>query len=151
MTAVPTETAAPTATPTSLPPPPTPTITPTPTPDADSPSLGLIATDYQIGISPGRPGIGHNMEAYLWYPQTKAGSLSNVAIGAVPMPGGYRIEFAIPWSVFGITPAKGQVFGFAVSVSDNDNPSQNVQQTIISNAPKRALTNPTTWGLLTLK
>jgi len=118
---------------------------------ADSPSLGLIATDYQIGISPGRPGIGHNMEAYLWYPQTKAGSLSNVAIGAVPMTGGYRIEFAIPWSVFGITPAKGQVFGFAVSVSDNDNPSQNVQQTIISNAPKRALTDPTTWGLLTLK
>jgi hypothetical protein len=120
-------------------------------PDADSPSLGLTATDYQIGISPGRPGIGHNMEAYLWYPQTKAGSLSNVAIGAVPMTGGYRIEFTIPWSVFGITPAKGQVFGFAVSVSDNDNPSQNVQQTIISNAPKRALTDPTTWGLLTLK
>jgi hypothetical protein len=120
-------------------------------PSADSSLLGLTAVDYQIGISPGRPGIGQNMEAYLWYPQAKAGSLNNVAIGAVPMTDGYRIEFAIPWSVFGITPIKGQVFGFAVSVSDNDNKSQDIQQTLISSAPDRMLTDPTTWGLLTLK
>jgi len=120
-------------------------------PNADNPDLGLTAADYQIGISPGRPGIGQNMEAYLWYPQDKAGSLGNVAIGAVPMADGYRIEFAIPWSVFGITPAKGQVLGFAASVSDNDNKTQDVQQTVISSVPDRVLTDPTTWGLLTLK
>jgi len=120
-------------------------------PNADSSSLGLTAADYQIGISSGRPSIGQNMEAYLWYPQAKAGSLSNVAIGAVPMTGGYRIEFAIPWSVFGISPVKGQVLGFAVSVSDNDNQNQDVQQTLISSVPYRVLTDPTTWGLLTLK
>jgi len=120
-------------------------------PNADSSSLGLTAADYQIGISPGRPGIGQNLEAYLWYPQAKAGSLSNVAIGAVPMTNGYRIEFAIPWSVFGISPAKGQVFGFSVSASDNDNQTQDVQQTLISSASHRVLTDPTTWGLLTLK
>jgi hypothetical protein len=120
-------------------------------PNADSSTLGLTAVDYQIGISPGKPGIGQNMEAYLWYPQTKAGSLSNVAIGAVPMAGGYRIEVAIPWSVFGISPVKGQMLGFAVSVSDNDNKTQDVQQTLISSAPHRVLTDPTTWGLLTLK
>jgi hypothetical protein len=120
-------------------------------PNADSASLGLTAADYQIGISPGRPSIGQNMEAYLWYPQAKAGSLSNVAIGAVPMTGGYRIEFAIPWSVFGISPVKGQVLSFAVSVSDNDNKTQDVQQTLISSVPHRVLTDPTTWGLLTLK
>jgi hypothetical protein len=120
-------------------------------PNADSSTLGLTAYDYQIGISPGRPGIGENMEAYLWYPQTKAGSLSNVAIGAVPMAGGYRIEAAIPWSVFGISPVKGQELGFAVSVSDNDNKTQDVQQTLISSAPHRDLFDPTTWGLLTLK
>jgi hypothetical protein len=120
-------------------------------PNSDSSSLGLTAADYQIGISPGRPDVGQNMEAYLWYPRAKAGSLSNVAIGAVPMADGYRIEFAIPWSVFGITPVKGQVLGFAVSVSDNDNSSQDVQQTLISSAPHRDLTDPTTWGLLTLR
>ena len=120
-------------------------------PNADSSSLGLTAADYQIGISPGRPSIGQNMEAYLWYPQAKAGSLSNVAIGAVTMNGGYRIEFAIPWSVFGISPVKGQVLGFTVSVSDNDNKTQDVQQTLISSAPHRELNDPTTWGLVTLK
>ncbi len=120
-------------------------------PDADSPKLGLTANDYQIGISPGRPNVGQNMEAYLWYPEDKAGSLSNVTIGAVTMEDGYRIEFAIPWSVFGFTPVKGQVLGFAVSVSDNDNKTENVQQTLISSAPHRDLTDPTTWGLLTLK
>ena len=120
-------------------------------PNADSPTQGLTAADYQIGISPGRPSIGQNMEAYLWYPQAKAGSLSNVVIGAVPMTDGYRIEFAIPWSVFGITPVKGQLFGFAVSVSDNDSKSQDVQQTIISSALHRDLTDPTSWGLITLK
>jgi hypothetical protein len=120
-------------------------------PNADSSSLGLTAADYQIGISPGNPSIGENMEAYLWYPQSKAGSLSNVAIGAVPMTDGYRIEFAIPWSVFGISPVKGQVLGFAVSVSDNDNQAKDVQQTLISSVPHRDLTDPTTWGLLTLK
>ncbi len=120
-------------------------------PNSDSSTLGLTAADYQIGISPGRPSVGQNMEAYLWYPKTKAGSLTNVAIGAVSMSDGYRIEFAIPWSVFGITPVKGQVLGFAVSVSDNDNKTQDLQQTLISSAPHRALTDPTTWGLVTLK
>jgi hypothetical protein len=120
-------------------------------PYADSSQLGLTAANYQIGISPGRPGIGQSMEAYLWYPQSKTGSLTNVAIGAVPMDGGYRIEFAIPWSVFGISPVKGQVLGFAVSVSDNDNKTTDVQQTMISSAPHRLLVDPTTWGLLTLK
>jgi hypothetical protein len=120
-------------------------------PDTDSSSLGLTAAHYQVGISPGRPGIGQNLEAYLWYPQSKAGSLSNVPMAAVSMPDGYRIEFAIPWSVFGVTPAKGQVLGFAISVSDNDDQSQDIQQTLISSAPDRVLTDPTTWVLLTLK
>jgi hypothetical protein len=120
-------------------------------PDDDSSSQGLASFDYQIGISPGKPYIGKNKEAYLWFPQNKARSLDNVSIGSVPMTGGYRIEFAIPWSVFKITPYKGQLLGFAVSVSDNDNEDKNVQQTLISSAPDRHLTDPTTWGLLVLK
>ena len=118
---------------------------------ADSSGHGLIPADFQIGISPGKSKVGKNMEAYLWYPKAKTGSLSNVKIGAISITGGYRIEFAIPWSVFGITPAKGNVFGFAVSVSDNDNSSKDVQQTLLSSAPNRNLTVPTSWGKLTLK
>ncbi len=83
-------------------------------PNADSSAAGLAATDYQIGISPGRPKVGENMEAYRFFPQAKAGSLTKVLIGTEPMSGGYRLEAAIPWSTFGVTPAKGLVLGFAV-------------------------------------
>ncbi len=120
-------------------------------PTNDSAAAGLTANDYQLGISPGRPNVGENTEAYLFYPQTKAGGLTKVLIGAETMSNGYRVEAAIPWSTFGVTPAKGLVLGFTVSVSDNDNPDQNVQQSLISTAPKRQLNDPTTWGLLTLK
>lgn len=120
-------------------------------PNGASSAVGLTSTDFQVGISPGRPKVGENMEAYLFLPSAKAGDLSKVLIGAEPMSNGYRLEAAIPWSTIGVTPAKGLLLGFAVSVSDNDNPDKDVQQSMISTAPKRALDNPTTWGLLTLK
>ncbi len=120
-------------------------------PNADSPYLGLTAVDYQIGISPGMDNIGKNMEAYRWFPQNKAGKLTNITIGAVPMTEGYRIEAAIPWSVFSITPSRGQVLGFAVSVSTNDAKNHTVQQVMISSSPRRTLMDPTSWGQVTLK
>jgi hypothetical protein len=61
-----------------------------------------------------------------------------------------RYEVAIPWSVFEVKPKSGQHFGFVLSVSDNDNLSQNVQQKMVSNVKTRILTDPTTWGDLTL-
>jgi hypothetical protein len=50
-----------------------------------------------------------------------------------------------------MSPAKGQVYGFAISISDNDKKDQNVQQTMISSVSTRWLTNPASWELLTLK
>jgi hypothetical protein len=120
-------------------------------PYGDSAAAGLTAYDYQIGISPGYGDLGDDTEAYLWFPKTKEGTLSSVPIGVEKMDGGYRIEFAVPWSVFGMSPAKGQVYGFAISVSDNDKKDQNVQQTMISSVSTRWLANPASWGLLTLK
>jgi hypothetical protein len=111
----------------------------------------LNADDYQIGISPGNPDPDTAEEAYLWYPADQAGSRSQVTIAAVGSAGLYRIEFAIPWSVLGVNPSQGQQFGFALSVSDNDNSNQNVQQTMASSTNNRMLTNPTTWGILTLR
>jgi hypothetical protein len=116
----------------------------------DAAMRSLSVDDYQLGISPGNPSVGSSPEAYLWFPANKKGKLTNVQIGAVAMTGGYRVEVAIPWSVFGVTPSSGQQYGFAVSVSDNDNTSANVQQSMISSAPDRSLVDPTTWGVLTL-
>ncbi len=110
----------------------------------------LSLDDYQLGISPGNPTKGSNTEAYLWFPASVEGPRTNVKIGVLPLPGGYHLELAIPWSLFGVTPYQGQHFGFAFSVSDNDTTIKNVQQAMISNVATRVLARPSTWGDLTL-
>ncbi|HEC61527.1 MAG TPA: hypothetical protein ENI27_04665, partial [bacterium] len=110
----------------------------------------LSGDDYQLGISPGNPSVGSNYEAYLWYPRSRAGSRAQVNIAAIAVADGYTVEVAIPWSVFNVSPGEGQHFGFAFSISDNDNLSINNQQSMVSSIPTRKLTDPTTWGDLTL-
>ena len=121
------------------------------TPYADSAASGLTSHSFQIGISPGKGDLGDDTEAYLWFPKAKEGKLTNVPIGVEPMNGGYRIEFAVPWAVFGVTPARNDVYGFAISVSDNDKTNENLQQTMISSVKTRLLVDPSTWGIVTLK
>jgi hypothetical protein len=110
---------------------------------------GLTPDDYQLGFSPGAT-AGASPVAYLWYPRTLAGTRSQVSLAATPTATGYQVEAAIPWSIFSITPAEGQHYGFAFSVSDNDNTGSNMQQSMVSNVSTRRLTDPTTWGDLTL-
>jgi hypothetical protein len=106
--------------------------------------------DYQLGISPGNPDVNGNREAFLWFPRSQAGSRS-AAISATQSGGLYRVEAAIPWSVFGVSPFSGMTYGFSFAVSDNDNTSENVQESMASAVVTRRLTDPTTWGTLILK
>ena len=110
----------------------------------------LSPDDFQLGISPGSPDPGEDSEAYLWFPRSIEGLRAKVKIAAKSVDGGYDVEVSIPWSVFEVTPAAGQHFGFAFSVSDNDNSTENLQQSMVSSVPNRYLTNPTTWGDLLL-
>ena len=110
----------------------------------------LSGDDHQLGISPGSPGPGITPEAYLWFPQSNAGSRPQVRIAATATVDGYIVEAAIPWEIFGVLPAHGQHYGFAISISDNDQVERDVQQSMISNVARRGLTDPTTWGDLTL-
>ncbi|MDD5368654.1 MAG: sugar-binding protein [Anaerolineaceae bacterium] len=119
--------------------------------NGDIATQALSADDYQVGISAGNPAPGENMEAYRWFPSSKAGSLTNVKIGAISMSDGYRVEAAIPWTDLGVTPADGQQIGFALSISDNDNTSANAQESMVSSVTSRVLTDPTSWGILVLK
>ncbi len=118
--------------------------------EGDLTSTSLSSDDYQLVVSPGKPDPDDPKEAYLYYPSNVAGERPQVKIAAEGGDGLYRVEIAIPWSMYGITPASGQRYGFAVSVSDNDNEGSNVQQSMVSNVSGRSLTNPTTWALLTL-
>ncbi len=110
----------------------------------------LSSDDYQLVISPGNPNTSGTKEAYLYFPSNVQGSRTQVKIASTGGNGVYRVEAAIPWSLYGITPAAGQQYGFGVSASDNDNPSQNVQQSMVSNLPDRSLADPTTWAQMTL-
>ena len=91
-----------------------------------------------------------NTAAYLWFPKSIAGGRSQVKVSASSSSDGYVVEAAVPWSVFGISPEEGDHYGFAFSISDNDNQDKNVQQSMVSNDAKRVLTDPTTWGDLHL-
>ena len=108
--------------------------------------------DFQLGVMAGKETAGSSPEAYLWLPNGKAGSRTDIKIGAkrdnIEMI--TRYEFAIPWSVLGVTPASGMHLGFALSVSDNDSTGTAQQQTMMSSIATRALLDPTTWGDLTL-
>ena len=110
----------------------------------------LSADDYQIGLSPGSPDAGDDPEAYLWYPRSEEGSPQKVAIDGRNREDGYIIEAAIPWFTFGVDPYKGQHFGFCLSISDDDNQDKNEQQSMVSSALTRQLSDPMTWGDLTL-
>jgi len=110
----------------------------------------LSGDDYQIGISPGYQTLNNAPEAYLWYPRKLAGGQQKIKIAAVAADLGYRVEVKIPWELFGINPDIGQHYGFALSLSDNDNTNRNIQQTMTSIISTRVLADPTTWGDLEL-
>jgi len=114
-------------------------------------STELNSDDYQLAFSPGKGGVSGDKETYLYYPSSVAGSRTQVKIASTYGGGVLRAEISIPWSVLGVSPTSGKQFGFAVSMSDNDNNSQNIQQSMVSNIKNRSLTNPTTWAILELK
>lgn len=110
----------------------------------------LSPDDFQLGISPGRPDPDGIKEAYLWFPSNIAGSRPSVQIASRLDSGVWRVEAAIPWGVFEMTPVEGMHMGFALSFSDNDDASQNLQESMVSNLALRSLIDPTTWGDLHL-
>jgi hypothetical protein len=110
----------------------------------------LNSDDFQVGLSCGNPEKGLAPEAYLWFPSGKEGSKTSYKVACVFESGLYRVEASIPWEKLGVSPSKDLTLGFAASVNDNDDASQNVQQTMLSTAPYRVLTDPTTWGWMTL-
>jgi len=113
-------------------------------------SAVLSNDDYQLGISPGNPDVNGTKEAYLWYPSGIAGARPDVKIAAVRASGVTRVEAAIPWGTFGVVPALDQRYGFALSISDNDSPGTQRQESMVSSIRTRRLTDPTSWGEMLL-
>ena len=112
----------------------------------------LNGDDYQLGISPGQgvDKITTSGETFMWEPSSIAGSRPQVAVSSTGGSGLYRIEAAIPWAIFGITPQPGMKIGFVLSINDNDDTSANIEQSMASSDAYRVRTDPTTWGIVTL-
>jgi hypothetical protein len=111
----------------------------------------LSSDDFQLGLSPGDLTTGDPPpQPYLWFPGERKGIPAGISLAAKPLGDGYTVEAAIPWSVFGITPAVDNRYGFALSISDNDKADAAEQQSMTSTVSTRKLTDPTTWGTLVL-
>ncbi len=111
----------------------------------------LTSDDYQLGLSAGSKDGSISSGAYLWYPSNVAGKRSQVTVTKTfESDNVYRIEAAIPWSMYGITPYAGMRLGFAVNVDDNDNVTSYKKMTMLSSASGLLVQNPTTWGELVL-
>ncbi len=115
----------------------------------------LSPDDFQITLSSG-DFSGSSPSAFRYQGTTGGGILdapggNSVTVAAQPVGTGYTLEAAIPWTDLNLTPATGMIIGIALNASDNDTPGTAVQEVMISHMPNRTLTNPTTWGTLTLK
>ena len=115
----------------------------------DYSSTTLSGDDFQVGLSDGNFGT-HPPEAYRWYPQSLAGSLTTAVVKGKLLSDGYTLEAKIPWAVFNVLPSPGMSFGFALSLSDDDLAGTAIQQSMVSTVSTRKLLNPATWGTLTL-
>lgn len=101
--------------------------------------------DVQIGLSAGNFG-DLAPAAVRYHPTVEA--LGSVSIGVWRMSeagGNYVMEVAIPWAVLGVAPQEGARYGFCLALSDNDQPDQASQDTMVSHCTRLRVIDPTTW------
>lgn len=121
-------------------------------PGADAGSVNPAT--YQIVLSPGD--FAGLPPAAVRFRGASDGSIPqapghSIQVAAQQTPQGYVLEAEIPWQDLNVTPAPGMVLGLALNANDNDTPGTARQEIMMSNAPNRTLTDPSTWGTLTLE
>jgi len=118
---------------------------------------GLSPDDYQITLSPGNftdlPPSAFRFRGTADGAILDAPGGHNVTLAAQATTDGYDLEAAVPWSDLGLAGEAdaGLTIGLALNANDNDTPGTAVQEVMMSHVPARTLTDPTTWGSLTLQ
>ncbi|HKJ27219.1 MAG TPA: sugar-binding protein [Anaerolineales bacterium] len=113
--------------------------------EADLSDDELSADDFQLGFSAGNLREVSIPEGYMWAPIDRAAPLTMAQVTGRLIDDGYMMEIAIAWEELGVTPEKDMAMGFLLSVSDNDSINRVEQQSVLSFASERSLSNPTTW------
>lgn len=114
----------------------------------------LSPDDFQVTLS---PGDFAGLPPSAWrFRGTDAGRIVDapgysIQVFARPTATGYTLEAQIPWRDLATAPSTGLTLGIALNVNDNDTPNSGRQEVMKSQVSTRTLTNPTTWGTLTLK
>jgi hypothetical protein len=116
---------------------------------------GLSPDDFQITLSPGD--FTALPPSAARFQGTENGQIldapgdHNLTLMAQQTVSGYTLEAAIPWSDLNLVPTEGLLIGLALNATDNDSPGTAVQEVMKSNVLTRTLTDPTSWGSLTLR
>ncbi len=101
--------------------------------------------DTQIGLSPGDfgdlpPAAGE------YFPSVTG--LDNVQVDArrpIGVGGNYTLEASVPWTALRITPQAGTNYGMCVAFSDDDQPGQASQDSMVSHCTRLLVPDPTSW------
>jgi hypothetical protein len=106
--------------------------------------------DTQLGLSPGDfvdlpPGAVVYHPAYRAAREIEVAARQPIAIG-----GNYTLEARIPWTVFGVEPEGGDLYGFCLALSDDDQPGEASQDSMASHCPGLIVSSPVTWTTLEL-
>lgn len=119
---------------------------------SDLTSNEMSSDDYQFAIK-AAPEVRGLLEAYRYFPSRQSmvveGNYRLYETGALSI---WQMEFFLPWALLGIDPGEvypGMVFGFDLSVNDNDSSSVRFE-TQLSSSPGRVYNRPQTWGTLFL-
>lgn len=115
----------------------------------------LSPDDFQITFSPGDfislPASAARFQGTASGQILDAPGGHHLTVQAQQSVSGYTLEAAIPWSDLNLVPGPGLVIGLALNASDNDSQGTAVQEVMKSNIATRTLTDPTSWGTLTLR
>ncbi len=115
---------------------------------------GLNTDDFQITLS---PGDFAGLPPSAWrFRGTEGGRIldapgHSIQVAARLTSAGYELEARIPWRDLATTPATGLTLGIALNLNDNDTPNTGRQEVMKSQTSTRTLTNPSSWGTLTLR
>ena len=116
---------------------------------------GLSPDDHQITFSPGD--FISNPSSAWHFQGTDSGQIldapggHHVTMQAAQVSGGYLLEAAVPWADLNLIPSAGLVIGLSLNANDNDSIGTAVQEIMKSHVPNRTLTDPSSWGSLTLQ
>ncbi|MGB0385113.1 MAG: protein kinase domain-containing protein [Ardenticatenaceae bacterium] len=102
------------------------------------------ADDAQMVFTPGDP-LEDQPAAWVYFSPT-GNFRDQIQVDGGLSEAGYDLEVRIPWSGLAITPQSGQVYGYAIALSDDDSLGSGEQETQMSTTPNAPFQNPAGWA-----